>query len=152
MKNYVPPRCANTSLSVVANSWYKDYWLEEDASTFRVATNLLTVEANRKTGAIRYYDGKDRLLTREPDRGGKSLTPKKIYRDRFSEELSVASTTGIDGVRASAAESERGFDRQAFEAKLEFVFVEDEALFGLGSHEEGYGNLRGKSENYTSTT
>ena len=37
------------------------------------------------------------------------------------------------------------FDRQAFEAKLEFVFSENEALFGLGSHEEGYGNLRGKS-------
>ncbi len=37
------------------------------------------------------------------------------------------------------------FDRQAFEAKLEFVFSEDEALFGLGSHEEGYGNLRGKA-------
>jgi alpha-D-xyloside xylohydrolase len=133
------------SLSVVANSWYKDYWLEEDASTLRVATNSLAVEADRKTGAIRYYDGEDRLLTREPDRGGKWLTPKKIYKDRFSDELSVASTTGIDGVRASATESERVFDRQAFEAKLEFVFVEDEALFGLGSHEEGYGNLRGKS-------
>ena len=37
------------------------------------------------------------------------------------------------------------FDRDAFEAKLEFVFAENEALFGLGSHEEGYGNLRGKS-------
>ncbi len=37
------------------------------------------------------------------------------------------------------------FDRDAFEAKLEFVFAKDEALFGLGSHEEGYANLRGRS-------
>ena len=42
-------------------------------------------------------------------------------------------------------EAESVLDRHAFQAKLELVFGEDEALFGLGSHEEGYGNLRGKS-------
>ncbi len=31
-----------------------------------------------------------------------------------------------------------------FEAKFEFVFAENEALFGLDSHEEGYSNLHGK--------
>ncbi len=52
---------------------------------------------------------------------------------------------GSTASATSAVESERVLDREAFEAKLEFVFAEDEALFGLGSHEEGYGNLRGKS-------
>lgn len=32
----------------------------------------------------------------------------------------------------------------AYHAKVEFIFGE-EGLYGFGSHEEGYGNLRGKS-------
>jgi alpha-D-xyloside xylohydrolase len=133
------------SLSVVANSWYTNYRLEEDAALFRVSTAALSVTVDRKTGAIRYYDSEGRLLAREPDRGGKWLTPKDVYRSRFSQDASAPVAEGIDGMRASGVESERVLDRKAFEAKLEFVFAEGEALFGLGSHEEGYGNLCGKS-------
>ncbi len=132
------------SLSVVANSWYRNYRMDEDATEFRVATASLGVTVNKKAGAIAYFDPEGRLLMSEPARGGKWLTPIEVYRTRFSNATG-ASTDGIDGVRVSAAESERILDRHAFQAKLEFVFAEDEALFGLGSHEEGYGNLRGKS-------
>jgi alpha-D-xyloside xylohydrolase len=132
------------SLSVVANSWYRNYRMEEDANEFRVATAGVAVSINKKTGAIAYFDAQGRLLIGEPERGGKWLTPIEVYRNRFSNSA-TASANGIDGVRVSAAESERILDRHAFQAKLEFVFAEDEALFGLGSHEEGYGNLRGKS-------
>ena len=134
-----------TSLSVVANSWYRNYGAEEDDVEIRVATASVAVTVNRKTGAIRYFDGAGRLLVREPDRGGKWLTPVEVYRNRFSNNQAATTADGIDGVRVSAAESERVLDRHAFQAKLEFVFAGDEALFGLGSHEEGYGNLRGKS-------
>ena len=134
-----------TSLSVVANQWYENYRVEEDAAGFRVATASVAITVDRKTGAIGYFDGKGRLLVREPDRGGKWLTPVEVYRNRFSNDKTAATTNGIDGVRVSAAESERVLDRHAFQAKLEFVFAGDEALYGLGSHEEGYGNLRGKS-------
>ncbi len=89
---------------------------------------------------------------REPDRGGKWLTTKPVHRNIFSKNSSIASGQSIDGARASATNYETVFDRNAFEAKLEFVFSEDEALFGLGSHEEGYGNLRGKSASSTSKT
>src|SRR6185437_3520888 len=63
----------------------------------------------------------------------------------FREGSVIATSQSIDGVRATVVEHEAVFDREAFEAKLEFVFAEDEALFGVGSHEEGYGNLRGRS-------
>jgi alpha-D-xyloside xylohydrolase len=132
------------SLAVVANSWAPNYTIDERAGEVRVATPSLAIVVAKDTGAIRYFDGQGRLLAREPDRGGKWLTPKDVYRTRFHGS-GLASVEGIDGVRASALESERIFDRHAFEAKLEFVFAPDEALFGLGSHEEGYGNLRGKS-------
>ena len=139
------PFCDRPSLSVVANSWYSNYRMEEDAAEFRVATSSVKVSVDKRTGAIAYFDPEGRLLMREPERGGKWLTPIEVYRNRFSSSAATASADGIDGVRVSAAESERVLDRHAFQAKLEFVFAENEALFGLGSHEEGYGNLRGKS-------
>ena len=132
------------SLSVVASSWYTDYWMAEDPEQFEVATDSVSLKVNKATGAIRYYDREDRLLTREPERGGKWLTPKAVYTNRFRKDGATATAQGIDGMRISAAEAERVVDRDAFEAKLEFVFAENEALFGLGSHEEGYANLRGK--------
>ena len=100
---------------------------------------------NKRYGSIRYLDADEKPLVREPDRGGKWLTPKKIYRNIFSRHRDVAFAQSIDGARAAAVADDTVFDRDAFEAKLEFVFSDDEALFGLGSHEEGYGNLRGKS-------
>ncbi|MBN3585775.1 hypothetical protein JYB64_25635, partial [Algoriphagus aestuarii] len=41
---------------------------------------------------------------------------------------------------------EQTVDRQAFRTKLEFEWQPDEALYGLGSHEEGMMNLRGKTQ------
>src|ERR1035438_5117770 len=60
------------SLSVVANSWYQNYRMDEDATEFRVATASVAISLNKKTGAIAYFDGEARLLMRDPERGGRS--------------------------------------------------------------------------------
>jgi alpha-D-xyloside xylohydrolase len=108
-----------------------------------LSTSFLAVEVNRDSGALTYRDGAGRLLFREPERGGKWLTPKPIYRNIFDGDAEISFDLNIDGARAVVAPDHSVFDREAFEAKLEFVFSDDEALFGLGSHEEGHGNLRG---------
>src|ERR1039458_7302853 len=95
------------SLSVVANSWYGNYRTDEDATEFRVATASVAVSVNKQTGAIAYFNGEGRLLMREPERGGKWLTPIEVYRNRFNNSEAAAFADGIDGVRVSAAESER---------------------------------------------
>ena len=133
------------SLIVTAQRSYTEYVFREDAEKFTLSTPKLTVIVDKQYGSIRYLDAQGRLLVREPERGGKWLTPKKVYRNAFSRDASVDSSQNIDGARAAAVNYTTVFDRDAFEAKLEFVFAEDEALFGLGSHEEGYGNLRGRS-------
>ena len=51
------------SLSVVANSWYLNYRMDEDATEFRVATASVAASVNKKTGAIAYFDPEGRLLT-----------------------------------------------------------------------------------------
>jgi len=129
---------------VTTRKSYTEYVLHEDADAFTLSTHALTIVVSKRYGAIRYQDGRGNLLMREPERGGRWLTAKGVHRNIFSQDGSVALGESVDGARATAASYETVFDRNAFEAKLEFVFAEDEALFGLGSHEEG-GNLRGRA-------
>ena len=119
--------------------------LAEDAATYTLKTAALTVILSKETGALRYFDRHGKLLVREPDGGGKWLTRKAVTRNEFARDSVIVAGQNIDGARAKALAYETVFDREAFEAKLELVFAEGEALFGLGSHEEGYGNLRGRS-------
>ncbi len=136
---------AGKSLIVKSQKSYSSYRLDEDADSFIISTPALSVVVSKKHGSLRYLDAAGKVLVREPELGGKWLTPKEVHRNVFSKHASIEAGQSIDGARANAAKYETVFDRQAFEAKLEFVFAEDEAIFGLGSHEEGYGNLRGKS-------
>jgi len=130
---------------VVANAVFAGYRLQETNTEFVIATNALKLLVSKHTGAISYCDASGNLLVREPERGGKWLTRKEVYKYVYPSETDVSVSQSIDGVRVRGAEGQRVLDRVAFEAKLEFVFSADEALFGFGSHEEGYGNLRGKS-------
>lgn len=139
-RNFVDP----PSRIVVPVSERVNFDLQEDQEDWIISTSNLVVHVGKETGALSFFNAGGRLLFREPVRGGKWLTRKKVTRNIF-ENSSTFQTASIDGARASATNYETVFDREAFEAKLEFVFSDEEALFGLGSHEEGYGNLRGRS-------
>lgn len=130
---------------VITNAVFTGYQVQEAEREFIITTNALELVVNKRTGAISYFDARRNLLVREPERGGKWLIPKEVYKYVYAVNTKVAVSQGVDGVRTSVAEGQRVLDRVAFEAKLEFVFSEDEGLFGFGSHEDGYGNLRGKS-------
>jgi alpha-D-xyloside xylohydrolase len=139
------PFLGRPSLIVTSTERFTDYEVTESPAAFTIATPDLRLEVCKETAAIRYDDADGKLLLTEPARGGKSLTPKALTRNVFLKDSAVAAGQSIDGARAAAGEFETVFDRDAFEARLEFEFSENEALFGLGSHEEGFGNLRGKS-------
>lgn len=130
---------------VTAKLSYQEFQTRETREDFILSTPALTVEVNKLSGALTYRNGAGALLTREPPRGGKWLTPKEVYRNIFPKDPAFAFAQGIDGARVVATKYDTVFDRMAFEAKLEFLFSENEAIFGLGSHEEGYGNLRGRA-------
>lgn len=129
---------------VITDAVFTGYRLQENDTCFVISTPALGLNIDKRTGAISYFDAHGNLLVREPERGGKWLTPKEVYKYIYMPNTKVAVSQGVDGVRTSTTEGQRVLDRIAFEAKLEFVFSHDEALFGFGSHEEGYGNLRGK--------
>ncbi|MFT3781337.1 MAG: glycoside hydrolase family 31 protein [Nibricoccus sp.] len=133
------------SLIVQKRPVCRDYQLTVEQSEFVLATAYLVLRVNKMTGSISYFDPSGNTLLSEPARGGKWLTSKDVFKNIYRHDAKTSTGQSIDGARATATEFERVFDRKAFEAKLEFVFSENEALFGLGSHEEGYGNLRRKS-------
>lgn len=73
------------------------------------------------------------------------LQEKPVMLNRYDPEGEIRMERSIDGERAYAVPSETCQDRIAYEARQQFLFAEGEALYGLGSHEEGFGNLRGHS-------
>jgi alpha-D-xyloside xylohydrolase len=139
------PFLDRTSLIIISTTRFSKYKLLDHGESFVISTSKIQLVVSKSTGAIRYLDHDGKLLLAEPSHGGKSLYPNCVTRNQFHKDAAIADGLSIDGARATAEKYETVFDRNAFEAKLEFTFADDEALFGLGSHEEGYGNLRGKS-------
>jgi alpha-D-xyloside xylohydrolase len=81
--------------------------------------------------------------TKEPDCGGKELDKYDIYKTIIDENTKVMKIKTPDGEKDQVVDARREFDRIAYHAKLDFEWVEDEFLYGLGQHEEGVLNLRG---------
>ncbi len=111
-----------------------------------LSTAALSVEVDRQTGAFTYRDGFGALLTREPARGGKTLDPVDVLVSVFDDAATVERVDSADGVRIEAVNVRQVVDRRAYHTKLEFEWVAGEALYGLGSHEEGMLNLRGQHQ------
>lgn len=139
------PFAQRPSRIVVASQRCCTFEVRELPQLYRVFTPRLTVELHKATGALRYLDNAGAVLFEEPPSGGKWLTPRPVLRNVFDPAGVIETGQSTDGARATAAAYHSVLDRQAFMAKLDFVFAESEALFGLGSHEEGYANLRGRS-------
>ncbi len=106
----------------------------------------IRVAAQKATGALSYYGLDGGLLVREPDRGGKTLEPTDVIHTVYDDAGPVQVSQSVDGMRVNAADTREVVDRTAFHTKLELEFADGEALFGLGSHEEGVLNLRGHSQ------
>ena len=115
-----------------------------EALTF--STPKLSIRINRQTGAFTYLDSSDQILTKEPDRGGKTLMPIDVVKSVFDETAEAQVRKDADGVHAYIPSARQVVDRRAFHTKLEFEWMPDEALYGLGSHEEGMMNLRGQHQ------
>ena len=108
---------------------------ETDDSLF-FSTSELTIQVDRSTLAFKYLDEHGQILTREPDRGGKTLIPTNVVKFIPDKELDIQTELGVDGLRVSAGTFKEVVDRKAYHTKLEFEWMNGEALYGLGSHEE----------------
>ncbi len=117
--------------------------VRETADSLSFSTGQLIIQINKQTAAFTYLDNSGHVLTREPARGGKTLMPVEVVKSAFDDAVEVQMGQGVDGVRSRTANVRKVVDRTAYQTKLEFEWAAEEALYGLGSHEEGVMNLRG---------
>jgi alpha-D-xyloside xylohydrolase len=123
-----------------------EFHAHETAEALVFSIPKLSIRIDKQTTAFTYVDSSGRLLTKEPARGGKTLTPVNVVKTIFDESAAAQSRQSVDGERSDVSNFEQVIDRQAYHTKLEFEWAAGEALYGLGSHEEGMLNLRGQHQ------
>ncbi len=74
------------------------------------------------------------------------MEPVDVTVSVFDQATISEDSENVDGVRVRAGNVRKVVDRQAYHTKLEFEWADGEALYGLGSHEEGMLNLRGQHQ------
>lgn len=120
--------------------------IQETNNFLFFSTTELIIQINRQTLALKYLNKDGQILTSEPEQGGKTLIPVDVIKSVPDEENDSAAVVGADGLRISGRTFREFVDRQAYHARLDFNWMNDEALYGLGSHEEGMLNLRGQHQ------
>ncbi|MBW5446154.1 DUF4968 domain-containing protein [Cohnella sp. CFH 77786] len=119
---------------------------EDKINHLEFRTTDLVIRMDKRTSAFTYLDASGNLLAKEPARGGKTLVPIDVVKSVFDGNAVLEAGQGADGLRVRADKITKVIDRKAYHTKLEFEWVEGEALYGLGSHEEGMLNLRGQHQ------
>jgi alpha-D-xyloside xylohydrolase len=79
----------------------------------KLSTNALTVSVDTETGALTFFSGDGKTVLAEPKEGGKQFDVPSL------------------------------FEAKTWQVQQTFVSPPDEALYGLGQHQEGILNVRG---------
>ncbi len=116
----------------------------EEADGFMADCGGIRLRVSRRTGAVSFLTPEGETILREDPRHPCLMEERPVMVNRFREDGRVTLKRSVDGVRASADEYETYEARKAYEYRWNLRFSEEEGLYGLGSHEEGFGNLRGK--------
>ena len=88
------------------------FTVSSDATTMSIKTSALRVEIDRATDSVRFMTAAGLPVLSEQPNGGRTITP-----------------VNVDGT-------------QTHEIRQDFLLSPDEALYGLGQHQEGFFNLR----------
>ncbi|MDE7297995.1 MAG: DUF4968 domain-containing protein, partial [Lachnospiraceae bacterium] len=101
----------------------------------------LLVKVSAETSAIRFYDAGGKLLLEENNKEPRIMeeftTCRLSTSDAEVEEISTA-----DGKTKIVRKAKKLPDGTSFHTWIYFDWQENEELYGLGQHEEGFGSLR----------
>lgn len=128
---------------VILSETFREWVYTEDDSVISLQTDFIKVVICRETASYRYYDEMGNLLLQERENDSKILEEFPVY--QLSEEKSIIEKVVTpDGVKEVVKEASKIPDGVRYHTRLHLKW-EDEALFGLGQHEEGFGSLRGQT-------
>jgi alpha-D-xyloside xylohydrolase len=134
------------SVAVIGDKIQCDWKLIENTNEIILKTNRMQLVVNRETSQFLYFDNDGNLLVKEPCNDGKTLQKFDIYRTVVDENTLAKKVITPDGEKTELINPKKVFDKASYHTKLKFVWAEDEAIYGLGQHEEGVMNLRGTNQ------
>ena len=105
-----------------------------------IRTDYLTVEIDKSTLAVKYIR-RGRRLSSESELMPRSLEKYDMYRKHGGI---VSERKTVDGVRFTTTGGDEAFAGSAYHARVSVAFADGETVLGLGSHEEGYPDIRGR--------
>ena len=111
---------------------------EENEKEYTIATNSLRVIVDKKTLDLRFERPNGTLLS---SLYGHDLEEYDVYRTVGGE---IETKKTVDGMRSNLQGGNQEFIRKSNHGQVILKFKEDEELYGLGSHEEGYPSLKGQ--------
>ena len=122
-----------------------DVSVEDGKDCLLLKSNYLQVQINKMSGAIQYFSESGVSLLTEDQimpRVTEKIDIKTVEFDESAQEIQKTA----DGDRIVSNISDETVTATAFCARQQFLWQDGEALYGLGSHQEDYMNLRGKSQ------
>ena len=131
------------SLMVTAQDPFMDWHTEEDEQIFHVLTEKVEVAIDKATLSITYYTAGGEVILRESAKEARCLEEIDVVKAKFDKDQDLQMEVTVDGLRMKNNAVETYVDRTSYHAKISFDWQENEALYGLGSHEDGIMNLKG---------
>ncbi len=117
-----------------------DYSVTEERVTVSAAG--LKMEIELSGGGMSWYGASGEKLLSTPSVDGVMIEKYKKYRVTAAKSEKIMTADGEKSVVRAADRVEDGFSCRS---RLRLEFSDGEALYGLGQHEEGFLNLRGKT-------
>lgn len=127
---------------VINNESFEDWLVEETKQEFIIATAKLRLCVEKNSGRLTWLDSSGKILLRESSEA-RILESLDVKRYRFDPSRHAQVVKTVDGERTVGLPIGEYIDRKAISYVQEFVLSSEEALYGLGQHEEGVFNLRG---------
>lgn len=128
---------------LVKQETYTNWTCQENDKTIEILLGELTLRINRETASITYCDQEGKILLRERNKYSKEMQEFEAFvLDDGEQEVKEVQTP--DGVKMVVTDPKKISVGKRYHTRLNLQF-ENEGLYGLGQHEEGYANLRGKT-------
>jgi len=130
---------------VIRKEVWSGWEFREDADAVEYLASKLRIRVDKKSASFSYYDGNGCLLLREREKESRELEEFQSYVLAGEEGTVVEKVVTPDGTKEVIKEAARVQGEKLYHTRLYLEWQEDEALYGLGQHEEGFLNLRGQT-------
>ena len=128
---------------VICGGAYSEWDYVETEEEIRLNTSRICLVINKTTASIMYYDSSGKLLLKERSYESKWLEEFDSYKMIDNDNVTLEQVKTPDGVKQVVRDAARIFDRKLYRTRLYLDWQEDEAIYGLGQHEEGNLDHRG---------